>query len=83
MKGILGLVSVGAFLLLCASGVQAQTSRRDGDTWDGQRHPPTAAQLKQEENAAAVAAPRSEAASEAAGVDQIYRQLMELEHQPA
>ena len=83
MKGIPGLVVVGAVLLLGASDARAQTPGRDGDTWGGFRHAPTEAQLRQEKSAAAVAASGSKEASETATVGQIYRQLMGLEHPPA
>lgn len=82
MNGVLRSIAIGAFLLAGTCGVQAQTPGRDGDTWGGHRHPPTETELEQKESAAAVAAPRSQEASDGAAVDRIYRQLMGLEHPP-
>jgi hypothetical protein len=67
------------FVLLAvpsASFAQAQTPTREGNIWDWRDHQPTEAQTQQSEQAAGIAATKSQRDSTAAAVDQLYQQLL-------
>ena len=83
MRSSCGLALIGALLLAVGASAEAQMPTRDGDTWGGQRHSPTEAQVEPQEGASAGASARSQDPSGAGAVDQIYRVLMELEHPAA
>lgn len=55
---------------------QAQTPTRVANIWDWRDHQPTETQVQREEKAAGIAPTPSEESSEAATLDQIYRQLL-------
>jgi hypothetical protein len=54
----------------------AQTPTREGNIWDWRDHQPTEAQTEQSEQAAGIAATKSQRDSTAATVDQLYQQLL-------
>ena len=67
------------FVLLAVPAVgfaQAQTPTRVGNIWDWRDHQPAEAQTQQSEQAAGIAATKSQRDSTAAAVDQLYRQLL-------
>jgi hypothetical protein len=69
-----------AFALLAASQAayaQSLAPTREGNVWDWRDHQPTMAEVRQKEKAAGIAPSGSD--SNAATVDQLYRQLM---HRP-
>ena len=71
-----------AFALLAAPEAgfaQSQAPAREGNIWGWSDHQPTMAQVQQQEKAAGIAPSPSRRDSNAAAVDQLYRQLM---HQP-
>ena len=80
MRSSCRLALIGALLLAVGASAEAQTPTREGDTWGSQRHPPTEAQVEPQEGASGGASAQSRGPSGAATVDQIYRELMELEH---
>lgn len=79
MRTIPGLAVSAALLFAGVANAQAQTPTRSGDTWGWHHHPPTEAQVNQEENAAGVASTRSRPSSDAKVIDQIFQQLMRSE----
>jgi hypothetical protein len=59
-----------------AAFAQAQTPRRVANIWDWRDHQPTKTQVQREEKAAGIAPTQSQVSSDAATLDQIYRQLL-------
>jgi hypothetical protein len=59
---------------------KTEAPAREGNIWDWRAHQPTEGQVEQQEKAAGVAPTPSEKATEAATLDDIYRQLV---HQPS
>jgi hypothetical protein len=71
-------IAILTFAMLAAPtmGFADQVPTREGNIWDWRDHQPTTAQVQKQEKAAGVAPTPSQGASEAATVDQLYRQLM-------
>jgi hypothetical protein len=74
--------TVLAFALLGApaTGFADEVPTREGNIWGWTDHQPTMGQVQQQEKAAGVAPPPSQRDSDAATIDQLYRQLL---HQSA
>lgn len=63
-------------LLAAPSAAFAQIPTREGNIWNWHDHQPTESQVQQKERAVGVAPSPSQSASDAATLNQIYRQLL-------
>jgi hypothetical protein len=67
---------VGLFAAPVSAFAQAKPPTRIGNIWGWQDHQPTETQVQREERAAGVALTPSQESSEAATLNEIYRQLL-------
>jgi hypothetical protein len=65
-----------ALLAAPATGFADQVPTREGNIWDWRDHQPTTAQVQNQEKTAGVAPTPTQAASDAATVDRLYRRLI-------
>jgi hypothetical protein len=71
------VLAIALFTGPVAAFAQTQSPTRIGNIWNWHDHQPTEAQVQREEKAAGIAPTPSQKASDAATLNQIYRQLLD------